>query len=200
MLTNIFPAVVFTAATTAPAAMSAASIAWSVLLFAGRHPFWVIFLITVPLLLFMAQATRRDAIRNAAINRAYAEWERTGQPQPGFGPGWAWSGYVAPETRTARQVTEETMASWSPQTTSLANGAPVGEVYPAALAVDEPVAARPFRPSEDKRTAVCQACRGALASKVLVYSDQVSFDVCEPCGSAGVEIADRHPVTTGGAA
>lgn len=145
MLTNIFPAAVFTAATTAPATSSAASVAWAALQIAGRHPFWVIFLILAPLLLLIGRVFARNLAEVRAI------------------------------TGAERAIREHNRGV-------------------AARRAEEGAHA------ENEAPPTCQSCRHLPATKALVYPDGAAFYLCDGCITAGIEIADRHPVTTGGAA
>lgn len=89
---HTFPAApAFTVATTAPAAMPSVL---DSLDFLGRHCLAVALVASVAVLLMVVRGFAKDARQHRAIRGAYRQWSATGQPQPGWGPGWAWSGWT----------------------------------------------------------------------------------------------------------
>lgn len=55
------------------------------------------------------------------------------------------------------------------------------------------------RQAVDHGYALCAACHVRPVTTTVTHPDGVVFAVCGGCAPAGVEIADRHPVITGGA-
>lgn len=51
----------------------------------------------------------------------------------------------------------------------------------------------------DHGYALCASCHVAPPTTTVTHPDGAVFAVCAGCAPAGVEIADRHPVITGGA-
>jgi hypothetical protein len=163
VLSNIIPAAGFTAATTAPATLGSAL---DVLDFLGHHLVWFGGALTAVCLVLVVWSSTREAARQDSINAADREWSATGRPVQGWGPGWAWSG-------------------WEPAEDEQEPGEAAGN---AALVAADPVEVRPFRPSAEARSAICGACKGALATTTVTYADGTEFRVCDRCAPSGVEL------------
>lgn len=121
MLTNIIPAAVFTAASTAPAlswgdfATGTVHVLAVVFRFSiDRHGMATAAVATALVVLLIGRAFRRDARFHGAIVAARAAWTLTGDPQPGWGPGWAWSGWKPPAEMTQDRAVDEPAGTEAP--------------------------------------------------------------------------------------